>query len=511
MPSKRLPVLFLADIVLLPGMAVPVELDEAALAAVDAARTSAGSELLIAPRLEDRYASYGVVATVERVGKIRGGSPAAVLRTGVRARIGSGVTGPGAALWVEVEPVVAGTPGEHVRELAAEYKQLVVSVLQRREAWQVIDSVSAIDDPSDLADTAGWAPYLSDDRKRELLETPDVEARLRLLIAWTRDFLAESEVSDKIDNGRARVGREAQPRIPAARTAQGDPQGARRRRVRRHRRLPQPRRGGRPARSGPRGRAARGRQAGTRRRPEPRGGLDPELARHGAGPALERPHHRRHRPCRGPGGARRRPPRPGRGQGTHRRVPRRPRPPRGPGPDGRRRPRLRRGHPAGRAARRRQDLAGRVGRAHAGPQVRPGRPRRRPGRGGDPRPPPHVRRRDARPHRAGHPGGRLDEPGRAARRGRQGRQRLPRRPGRGAAGGAGPGAEPHLPRPLPRPGPGPVRRAVHRDRERAGDDPAGAVRPDGADRDRRLHRERQGRHRPRLPRAPAAGAGRPVP
>ncbi|WP_433824477.1 endopeptidase La [Actinoplanes sp. CA-015351] len=199
MSSKRLPVLFLDDIVLLPGMVVPVELDENAQAAVDAARTSANSELLIAPRLEDRYASYGVVATVQRVGKLRGGSPAAVLRTGVRARIGSGVTGPGAALWVEAEPVPVAAPGEQARELAAEYKKLVVSVLQHREAWQVLDSVSAIDDPGDLADTAGWAPYLANDRKRELLETPDVEARLRLLIEWTKDFLAESEVNDKIE------------------------------------------------------------------------------------------------------------------------------------------------------------------------------------------------------------------------------------------------------------------------------------------------------------------------
>ena len=69
MSSKRLPVLFLDDIVLLPGMVVPVELDKAAQAAVDAARTAAGSELLIAPRLENNYASYGVVATVERIGK----------------------------------------------------------------------------------------------------------------------------------------------------------------------------------------------------------------------------------------------------------------------------------------------------------------------------------------------------------------------------------------------------------------------------------------------------------
>ncbi|MEV6344391.1 endopeptidase La [Actinoplanes sp. NPDC051851] len=198
MTSKKLPVLFLDDVVLLPGMVVPIELDEAAQAAVDAARTSAGSELLIAPRLEDRYASHGVVASVRQVGKSRSGSPAAVLRTGVRARIGSGVTGPGAALWVEAETVVTAAANDQTRELAAEYKKLVVTVLERREAWQILESVTAIDDPGDLADTAGWAPYIANDRKRELLETPDVAARLRLLIDWTRDFLTESEVNDTI-------------------------------------------------------------------------------------------------------------------------------------------------------------------------------------------------------------------------------------------------------------------------------------------------------------------------
>jgi ATP-dependent Lon protease len=199
MTVKRLPVLFLPDVVLLPGMVVPIELDEAAQAAVDAASAGdGGGELLVAPRLEDRYASYGVVATVEKVGKFRGGAPAAVLRTGGRARIGSGVTGPGAALWVEAEPVDADAPSERAHELATEYKALVVAVLQKREAWQIIDTVNAIDDPSALADTAGWAPYLSVDRKRELLETPDVEERLTLLIDWTRDHLAEAEVNEKI-------------------------------------------------------------------------------------------------------------------------------------------------------------------------------------------------------------------------------------------------------------------------------------------------------------------------
>src|SRR4051794_23403417 len=197
MSSTRLPVLFVTDLVVLPGMVVPIELDEAARAAVDAARSSSDGRLLVAPRLEDRYASYGVIADVERVGRFSGGAAAAVLKADQRARIGSGVPGPGAALWVEVEPVEEVVT-DRARELAEEYKRLVVAVLQRREAWQVIDSVHRMTDPSTIADAAGYAPYLSEDRKRELLETPDVEQRLETVIAWTREHLAEVEVADKI-------------------------------------------------------------------------------------------------------------------------------------------------------------------------------------------------------------------------------------------------------------------------------------------------------------------------
>ena len=131
-----------------PGMVVPIELDESSQAAIDAARASSDGRLLVAPRLEDRYASYGVIATVERVGRFSGGAAAAVLKAEQRARIGSGVTGPGAALWVEVETVrTTEHVTDHARELAEEYKRLVVAVLQRREAWQVIDSVQPDDRP----------------------------------------------------------------------------------------------------------------------------------------------------------------------------------------------------------------------------------------------------------------------------------------------------------------------------------------------------------------------------
>ncbi|MFI6871112.1 endopeptidase La [Nocardia sp. NPDC050406] len=196
--SQNLPVLFLTDPIVLPGMVVPIELDESAQAAIDAARAGKVEQVLLAPRLEEGYATYGVVATIEQVGRMRGGAPAAVLKAERRAKIGHGVTGPGAALWVEAEEVETPPVDGRTKELAAEYKKLVIAVLQRREAWQVIDAVNQLTDPSAIADAAGWAPYLTDEQKRELLETPETAARLTRLIEWTKAHIAETEISEKI-------------------------------------------------------------------------------------------------------------------------------------------------------------------------------------------------------------------------------------------------------------------------------------------------------------------------
>ena len=197
--SNVVPILFTSESIVLPGMVVPIELDEAARAAVDAARASESGELLIAPRLEDRYPSYGVLASIVQVGRVAGGSgTAAVVRGNGRAQIGAGANGPGPALWVEVIEVTEAAATEETRALAAEYKKLLLAYLQRREAWQIVDFVNQLTDPSAVADTAGYASYLTQVQKRQLLETPDVAERLRALIDWTSDHLAEVEVNDKI-------------------------------------------------------------------------------------------------------------------------------------------------------------------------------------------------------------------------------------------------------------------------------------------------------------------------
>ena len=192
------PVLFVSEPIVLPGMVVPIELDDAARIAVDAAQASESGKLLIAPRLDDRYPTYGVIASIVQVGRVAGGGAAAVVRGERRAHIGSGTTGPGSALWVEVTEVVESPADDDTKALAAEYKKLLLALLQRREAWQIVDVVNKITDSSALADTAGYGSYLTDVQKRQLLETEDVADRLRSLIDWTSTYLAEVEVNDKI-------------------------------------------------------------------------------------------------------------------------------------------------------------------------------------------------------------------------------------------------------------------------------------------------------------------------
>ncbi|GAB23306.1 ATP-dependent protease La [Gordonia polyisoprenivorans NBRC 16320 = JCM 10675] len=196
--TYSLPVLFVPDLVVLPGMVVPIPLDDAAQATVDAARASEPGKLLVAPRLDDRYPTHGVVASIVQVGRIPGGGQAAVVKGEKRAHIGTGTTGHGTALWVEVTEIDEAEATAETKALGAEYKKLVLAMLQRREAWQVIDAVNKMSDPSDLADTSGYSSWLTDVQKRELLETDDVAARLQLLIDWTSEHIAETEVSDKI-------------------------------------------------------------------------------------------------------------------------------------------------------------------------------------------------------------------------------------------------------------------------------------------------------------------------
>ncbi|MEV6663236.1 endopeptidase La [Streptomyces nigra] len=205
--SLTLPVLPLDDEVVLPGMVVPLDLNDADVrAAVEAAQAAARStpgkpRVLLVPRIDGTYASTGVLGTVEQVGRLADGDPGALIRGRGRVRIGAGTTGPGAALWVEGTPVDQSVPDPlpgQVAELVKEYKALATAWLRKRGAWQVVDRVQAIDDVSQLADNSGYSPFLTTEQKVELLETADPVARLKLATQQLRDHLAEQDVAETI-------------------------------------------------------------------------------------------------------------------------------------------------------------------------------------------------------------------------------------------------------------------------------------------------------------------------
>ncbi|MGZ4758066.1 MAG: endopeptidase La, partial [Acidimicrobiales bacterium] len=197
--ALTLPVLPLSSGVVLPQMVVTIALEtDEAKAAVEAA--GADDRLLLVPRLGDRYATVGAIARIEDRGQLPNGTPALVVRAEGRAQVGTGVVGTGRALWVQAEPVEDPEPSERTTELAREYRAAAGLLLERLGGRGMSSMLRDVESPGALADTAGWWPDLALERKVELLETIDVDARLTKVAGWVKEALAEAELSDRIRN-----------------------------------------------------------------------------------------------------------------------------------------------------------------------------------------------------------------------------------------------------------------------------------------------------------------------
>ena len=378
----------------------------------------------------------------------------------------------------------------------------------RGDDGRVSAFLRSITDPGALADSSGYSPDLSFEQKVQLLEELDVVERLRLALAAQRDALAETQIRrrirDDVESGAQKQQREylLRKQMESIRKELGDDDASV---VEEYRAKIEE--AGMPETVKEQAERELGRLErlgdGNAESSVIRSYLDWLIAvpwsaaQRGAA-----------RPGARPRGAGRRSRRPRGRQGPDHRVPGRAQAAQGPG--GRRGQALRRDPHPDRPSRHRQDLDRRVDRPRHRPRVRADVAGRRPRRGGDPRPSPHLHRRDAGPPGARTARRRHDEPGDHAGRGRQGRRRLARRPVVGAAGGARPRAEPLVPRSLPGRRARPVRGAVHRHGQRRRLDPRPAARPDGSHPLRRLHGGREGRDRPWLPVAPPGRAKRPA-
>jgi ATP-dependent Lon protease len=199
MPNDNLPLLPLTSGVLLPGMVFTMALEsEEAAAAVEAAEAADGS-LVIVPFIDGRYASVGVVAEVAERGELPGGMGAVAVRGVGRVRLGTAVPGTGRALWVEVESVGDDTDATGTAvELAREYRAVVENILVSRGAGRLAERLPDAADPGRVADLAGYSPDLTLEQKVSVLETIDVVERLRLVLGWARDVLADITLRERI-------------------------------------------------------------------------------------------------------------------------------------------------------------------------------------------------------------------------------------------------------------------------------------------------------------------------
>ena len=192
-----LPVLPLDDAVVLPGTSVtfPVTSDEQA----EALSGAVEGRILLVPRVDGTFASYGAVAQIVGEVTLPDGTRGVAVEAMHRAELGPAILGePGLRVSAH-ELHDPADPGPEAAELAREYRAVVEEVADLRgDRARVAHFLATIVHPGRLADTAGYAPEIPLLRKLELLETTDVAARLRLAIAAQRERLADAGLRQRI-------------------------------------------------------------------------------------------------------------------------------------------------------------------------------------------------------------------------------------------------------------------------------------------------------------------------
>ena len=202
--TTALPVLPLHAGVVGPAMVVTIALDTPeARTAADAALAGVG-RLLLVPQLDDRSSRIGTIAKIEDVADLPGDRRALVVRGLHRARVGAGVPGQGAGLWVTAEPIEdAEPPSEAATTAARRYLAVVEAILERRGASRLVEGLRTLTDPGDIADTSLYSPELTMEQRVAVLEELDVEARLALVLGYAERTLAELAVKDEVNRSVA--------------------------------------------------------------------------------------------------------------------------------------------------------------------------------------------------------------------------------------------------------------------------------------------------------------------
>ena len=426
---RELPLVALRETVIFPEMIVPLQVGrEKSVAALNAAVENGGPIALVTQRqpeqeeISDPSELYaiGTLAKIAQVVQLQDGTVRAIVQGQGRIRV-NGFSRTAPYLQAEIEELSDSVPtGVEVQALVRSVQAQIEQYVANGAPVPPEAAVAArnITEPGLLADMVAYSPDMSTEQRQELLETIDVEQRLKLVSAFLARQIEILELKGKIQNEvksemdktqREYILREQLKAIQRE-LGEDDPQQAEINELR-----DKVEASGMPEEV--RARAIKEIDRMSRiPSASPEVGVIRTYVDWLVSPAVERVHGRPARHPRGRPDPRRGPLRPREDQGADPRVPLRSHA-RGhdPQPD----PAVRR------TSRRRQDEPGQVHRQGDGPQVRAHEPRRHPRRGGDPRPPAHLHRRAPRPDHPERQDRGHEQPRVHARRGRQDRHGLP--------------------------------------------------------------------------------------
>jgi ATP-dependent Lon protease len=188
-PKQTLRLIPLEDTVVFPNMGITLTVD-----------VGDDERVVLVPRHENEFLEVGTIAEVGEQLRLPGGGHAVAISGEHRALIGAAQTGPNGELRVEVDERPDEVPvDKRTRELEREYRATVEEILELRgDDGRIAAFLRAIAEPGALADSAGYSPSLSYERKVELLRTIDVTDRLELAVKLQRESLAELQVRKRI-------------------------------------------------------------------------------------------------------------------------------------------------------------------------------------------------------------------------------------------------------------------------------------------------------------------------
>ena len=156
--------------------------------------------VLLIPRHDGEFAKVGTIAEVTDHIRLPGGGRAVALSGVARGVAGAAHTDELGRLMIEVEEHADDKPVDgRTRNLEREYRAIIEEILELRGADdRIAQFLRAIADPGPLADTIGYAPDVSFEDKVRALETLDVADRLQIVVELQRERLTELQLRKKI-------------------------------------------------------------------------------------------------------------------------------------------------------------------------------------------------------------------------------------------------------------------------------------------------------------------------